>query len=129
MLQGTRWTDGQLYRSAYPQRSQNKEENVTIGNKAYDILPQNRIMECLKKYKITDKVINFITKAKENLKVELAVRGPTLAEIKIQRGILQWDSLSPLIFVKAMMTLNYLFREFTTDHKFTKSQEKINHFI
>ena len=36
-------------------------------------------------YKISDKFINFITKAIENRKVKLAVGGQTLAEVKVQR--------------------------------------------
>ena len=34
-------------------------------------------------------------------------RVKTLAEVKIQRGIFQVDSLSPLLFVIAMMSLSY----------------------
>ena len=53
--------------------------------------------------KICDKVINFITKAIENWKIELAARRQTLAEVKMKR-----DSLLPLVFLIAMMPLNYI---------------------
>ena len=44
---------------------------------------QTSINEHLKMYKISDKVINFITKAMENCRVELAAGGQMLTEIKI----------------------------------------------
>ena len=66
---------------------------------------------------------------KKNWKVELTAEGQTLAEVKIQRGIFQEDALSPLLFLVAMMPLNYLLRKCTGGNKFTKAQEKINHVI
>ena len=53
---------------------------------------QTSINEHLKMYKISDKVINFITKAMENCRVELAAGGQMLTEIKIWRLIFQGDS-------------------------------------
>ena len=66
-------------------------------------------MECLKIYKISDKVINFITEAMKNWKVELKKGGKTLAEVNIFQG----DALSQILFVIAMMSLNYIFRKYT----------------
>ena len=60
--------------------------------------------------KISDHVINLITKSMENWVVELTGR-QTKAVIKIQRGIFLEGSLSPLLFVRAMMTFNYLLRK------------------
>ena len=58
--------------------------------KAYDIVLQTWITECLKRYKISDKIINFIY-AEKNWEVELTVGGQNLAEVKIQRSIFQGD--------------------------------------
>ena len=55
--------------------------------------------------------------------------GQTLAELKIQRGIFHGDSLSPLLFVIAIMSLNYIFRKCTAGYRLTKSQEKLNHLM
>ena len=50
-----------------------------------------------------------------------------LAEVKIQRGLFQWDTLSPLLIIKAMMPNIDIFRKYTGDYKLYRSQEKINH--
>ena len=50
-------------------------------------------------YKIYDEVINIITKAVGNGKVELVAKGKTLAKVKIQKGIFHGDSLTPQIFL------------------------------
>ena len=62
---------------------------------------QTWIIECLKTYKESDKIINFITKAIKKWKVELIAGNQSLAEVKTQRGILLGDSLSPLLFALA----------------------------
>ena len=54
-------------------------------------------------YKISNKVIKFITETMKNWKAELTAGGKTL-EVKIQRDMFQ-------------------------GYKFTKSQEKTNHLI
>ena len=53
--------------------------------KAYDIVPQSWIINCLKMYKISDEVINFIEKTMKTWRMELTVGGRSLAEAKIQR--------------------------------------------
>ena len=56
----------------------------------------------------------------ENWKVELIAGRQTLAEAKIQRGIFQGDSLLPLLFFIAIISLNYVLRKCTRGYKFTK---------
>ena len=63
----------------------------------------------------------------KNWRVDLTAGRKTLAEMKIQRGIFQGDGLSPLLFVRAMMPLNHIFRKCTGSYKLTKSQEKVNY--
>ena len=75
-------------------------------------------------YKISDKIINFITSSMKNWKVELTAGGESLAEIKIQRGVFQGYSLSPLVFVMAMRSLNHILRKCTGGYKSTNSQKQ-----
>ena len=46
--------------------------------------------------------------------------------VKIQRGIFQGDTLSPLLFVIAMMPFNHIHDKCTGGYKLTKVQENIN---
>ena len=97
--------------------------------KAYDMVPQIRIINCLKMYKISQEIINFI---KNNLKtwgVELTAGGRSFAEAKLRRGIFQGDPQSPLIFKIAMMPLSHIFRKCTAEYKLSRSQEKILRYM
>ena len=49
--------------------------------------PQRRIINCLKMYKISNEVKNFIEKTMKTWKMELTAEGRTLDEAKIRRGI------------------------------------------
>ena len=59
---------------------------------AYDMVPQDLLIECLKMYKISEKVIKFITKTMKSWKMK-----STLLQI-----------VMPSLSVIAMMPLNYL---------------------
>ena len=74
--------------------------------KAYHMVQQSWMINCLKMYKISHEVINFIEKNMNTRRVELTEGGRSLTEIKIPRGIFQGDALSPLLFIIAMMPLN-----------------------
>ena len=49
--------------------------------------------------------------------------------VKIQKGIFHGDSLSPLLFLIAIILLNYILRKCTGCYKSIMLQEKINHKI
>ena len=97
--------------------------------KAYDLVPQSWIINCLKMYKISHEVINFIEKTMKTWIVELTAGGKSLAETKIQRGISQGDAISHLLFIIAMMPRNHILRKCTDGYKLSRSQEKINHLM
>ena len=62
-------------------------------------------------------------------KVELTAGGKSLAKVKIQRIIFQGDALSSLLFIIAMIPLNYILRKCTAGYKLSKSHDKINHLM
>ena len=93
------------------------------------MVPHSWIINSLKMYKISDEVINFIDKTMKTWRVELTAGGRRLAEAKIPRGIFQWDALSPLLFIIAMMPLNHILRKCTAGYKLSRSQEKVNHLM
>ena len=113
--------------------SKKRRKNLAIAwidfKKAYYMVTQSWIIHCLKMYKISHEVINFIKKTIKTWRVELSEGRRGLAETKIQRGIFQGDALSPLQFIIAMMPLNHILRKCTAGYKLSRSQEKINHLM
>ena len=113
--------------------SKTRQKNLAMAwidyKKAYDMLPQSWILHCLKMYKISHEVINFIEQTMNTWRVELTAGGRSIAETKIQRGIFQGDALSPLLFIIATMPLNHILRKCTAGYKLSRSQEKINHLM
>ena len=97
--------------------------------KTYDMVPRSWILHCLKIYKISHEVINFIEETMKIWRVELTTGGRSIAETKIQRGIFQGDAISPLLFKIAMMSLNHILRKCAAGCKLNRSQEKINHLM
>ena len=81
--------------------------------KANDMVTQSWIINCLKMYKMSDEVINFIEKTMKTWREELTAGGRTLAVTNIQRDIFQGVAQSPLLFIIAMMPLNYTLRKCT----------------
>ena len=63
--------------------------------------------------KIPNQVIQFIEETMQILRVELTKGGKSFAKVKIQRGIFQGDTLSPLLFVIAMIPFNHILRKYT----------------
>ena len=71
---------------------------------------------------ISSKGLKFIEKTMKNWRKESTAGEKTLTEVEIQGGIFQEDELSlSLLFVIAMMPLNYILRKCTGGHKL-KSQ-------
>ena len=99
-----------------------------IDNKKLDdMVPQSWVLHRFKMYKIPNQIVQFIEKTMQTWRVELTARGKSFAEEKIRRSIFLGDTLSPLLFVIAMMPLNHILRKCTVGYKLSKSQEKINH--
>ena len=132
--EGSRGTAELLYIDQHILNESNtRRKNLAVAwidyKKAYDMLPQSWILHCLKMYKISHEVINFIEKNMQTWRSELTAGGRSLPETKIQRGIFQGDALSPLLFIIAMMPLNHILRKCTAGYKLSRSQKKINHLM
>ena len=57
------------------------------NKKAYDIVLQSWIINCLKMHKISAEAIKFIKKTMETWRVELTAGRKSLAKLKIRKGI------------------------------------------
>ena len=74
-------------------------------------------------YEISDKVINFIEKTMKTWEEEFVAGGRSSAGAKVQRGIFQ-QVLSPLLFINAMMPLNYILRNTQPDTNFVNWKKR-----
>ena len=81
--------------------SKTRRKNLAMAwvdyKKAYDMVPPSWIIKCLKMYKISYEVINFIEKTMTTWRVELTAGGKSLVETKIVWSIFLGDALSPLL--------------------------------
>ena len=111
-----------------------KKRDLSMGwidyRKAYDMLPHSWIIETLNMIKIAKNVDGLLRGSMKDWKTELTSGGTTLGEIEIRRGIFQGDSLSPLLFVVAMIPLSLLLRrEDDKGYALGSDGKKINHLL
>ena len=59
----------------------------------------------------------------------MVASGEVLGEAKINRGIFQCDSLSPLLFVLCMILLSLLLRKTGIGYEWNRKRLKINHLL
>ena len=79
--------------------------------KAYDMVPHSWLLESLKMVGVADNVIQMLENSMQKWKTELTACGDKLGEVKINRGIFQGDSLSPLLFVVTLIPLSLILRD------------------
>ena len=60
------------------------------------------LIEVLKEYKISDKIINLINEIITRWKINLKYGNNSVGQIQLKNGILQGDSMSPLLFTMAI---------------------------
>ena len=130
---GGRGTKEQLViNKATMKDSKARSTNLTMGwidyKKAYDMVPHTWIDECLEMYKVNDRIRNMMKNSMATWRTVLECKGEELGEVKIRRGIFQGDSLSPLLFVMAMIPLTSILRKAKPGYVY-KNKTKINHLL
>ena len=65
----------------------------------------------------------------EKWKVKLCSGNSDFGEVEIKRGILHGDSLSPLVFVLALILLSLILRKAKKAYEFSERKEKIDHLL
>ena len=72
---------------------------------AYDLVLHSWIKECLELMGIAENVRELLEKSMKQWKLLLTSNGNELGDVKVNRGIFQGDSLSPLLFVVCMIPI------------------------
>ena len=110
-----------------------KSENKNLAmawidyKKAYDMAPHSCIIECLDLFGVAENIKSLFLNSMGKWKLMLCSGNSELGEVKIKRGIFQGDSLSPLVFVLALIPLSLISRKAKAAYEFSESKEKINH--
>ena len=97
--------------------------------KAYDMVPHSWIIECLDLFGVAENSKSLLVNSMEKWKVMLCSGNSELGEVEIKRGIFQGNSLSPLVFVLALIPLSLILRKPKAAYEFSESKEKINHLL
>ena len=134
---GSRGTNDLLYIDrAVIKEVKSRNKNLAMAwidyknyKKAYDMVPHSRIIECLDLFGVAENIKSLLVNSMEKWKVMLCSGNSELGEVKIERGIFQGDSLSPLVFVLALIPLSLILRKAKAAYAFSESKEKINHLL
>ena len=130
---GSRGTNDLLYIDrAVIKEVKSRNKNLAMAwihyKKAY-MVPHSRIIECLDLFGVAENIKSLLVNSMEKWKVMLCSGNSELGELEIKRGIFQGDSLSPLVFVLALILLSLILRKAKAAYEFSESKEKINHLI
>ena len=96
--------------------------------KAYDIIPHLWLEECFKLFGIASNVNNLMVNSMTKSKTELTFGGKSLGEVKIKRGIFQGDSLSPQLFIIALIPMSMILRQVKYAYVF-RTGVRLNHLL
>ena len=87
------------------------------------------IIECLDLFGVEENIKSLLVNSIEKWKVMLCLGNSELDEVENKRGIFQGDSLSPLVFLLALIPLSLILRKTKAAYEFSESKEKINYFL
>ena len=97
--------------------------------KACDMVPHSWIKECLQLFGVAENIKTLLVNCMEKWRVMLCARNSELGEVDITKGIFQGDSLSPLMFVLALIPLSLILRKAKAAYEFSITKAKINHLL
>ena len=131
---GARETNDLLYIDwAVIKEVKSRNKNLAMAwidyQKAYDMVPHSWIIESLDLFRVAENIKSLLVNSMEKWKVMLCSGNSGLSDIEIKRGTFQGDSLSPLVFVLALILLSLILRKAKTAYEFSERKEKINHLL
>ena len=97
--------------------------------KAFDMVPHSWIVECLGIVRVSEQIKLFLFESTKARKVDLTCNNESLVRVDINRGIIQGDSLSPLLFVLCLISLTLILHKSESAYQFSCTKEKINHLL
>ena len=87
------------------------------------------IMEYVYIVRVADEVKQLLSESMKTWRTNIPVNNDSLGKVCIRRGIFQGDSLSPLLFVLALMPLSMILWKVSAGYEMKKDECKINHLL
>ena len=78
-------------------------------------------------FRVAENIKRLLVNGMEKWNVMLCSGNSESGEVEIKRGIFQGESLSPSVFVLALIQLSLILR--TATYEFSESKEKIDHLL
>ena len=98
--------------------------------KAYDMVPHLWTKTSMEKCGVADNISNFLSKSMKSWQRIFKSGNEELARVNVQRGILQGDIRSPLLFVIGLIPLSHILQKVNAGYQLGKGQHKIiNHHL
>ena len=101
--------------------------------KAYASVPHSWILKTLQLYRFNEKLIKFVETSMTNWKATMKLcyndRCITTDQIKIKRGLLQGDSILPLLFCLALVPLTSELATSGYGYKISNTSAAISHLF
>ena len=110
-----------------------KQRNLAMSwidyKKAYDMVPHSWIREMLGMLKVAGNVQRLLAGSMHDWKTVLTSNNKVLGEVDIKCGIFQGDSLSPYLFIIAMIPLSILLRREKMGYALGSDGKLVNHLL
>lgn len=111
-------------------KSQKRRLNIAYIDykKAFDMTPHSWLIECMNIYGISRNIVNLMTYSMQHWRVILTANNSNLGEVQIRRGIFQGDSLSPLLFIMALIPMSETLRKMKEGYTIKRGMS-LNHLL
>ena len=97
--------------------------------KAFDSVNHEYLIGCIERLALPGNIISFIKRMLVKQTTTLYLNGKPIGEAKLEKGVIQGDSLSPLLFVIAMEPLSRMLNEHCDKVAMNEQGQTINHLI
>lgn len=94
--------------------------------KAFDSVSHEWIFTCLEEMKVNNQIIGLLKQVFTLFSTNLFINGDNIGQVKIQRGIYQGDSLSPLLFIMSLFCISHLLNSTGKGYSLKKADQKFN---
>ena len=125
--------DQLLIDNMIPRNAKRRKTNLHVAwidyKKAFVSLPHSWITKSLEMLGVSSNIRQFLKTAMSSWNTLLTVNGQILGQVNIRRGIFQGDSLSPLLFVAALIPLTVILRKTGFGYQTSKNAAKISHLL